>query len=166
MMSFQEQVKKYLEDGFKPVEVNKSGLGTEVLVKENVVVRIGTDTAYEHFARLVTSKTIQSENVPIIYNHEPQNAVAETPFLPYSITSMELLEELSDTEAEEYEQWIKDEILNIGKGHKVENDPFGILNITKTLVDYASMNELNLDLVQPKNVMKRGNIYIHIDPFA
>lgn len=165
-MNIQEKIDSYKAAGYKPVEVNKSSLGTKVLYKDIIVVRIGIDSAYDHYANLIDSGVIKSENSPKIFKHEKPNGSFGTSSTAYSSTEMELLSELTEEEALKYEEWINREIKDIAQCSGVNSDPFGVLDLTKKLIIYAQKNKLGLDLVQAKNVMKRSAVYVHIDPFG
>lgn len=165
-MNIQEKIDSFVNRGYEPILVNKSGLNTTVMYKNKKVVRIGFDSAYDHYANLITSKTIQSENAPVINKHETPRGKFGSTHLAYSCTEMELLDELNSTEAIQYQEWIDQEIQNICKNNTGITDPFNILSLTIELTSYAIKNNLKLDLTQAKNVMKRGSTFVHIDPFG
>jgi len=165
-MSFQEKINLYIADGYKKTITNQSGLDTYVMYKNNIVVRIGSDSSYDHYAKLIKSKIIQSKNAPIITKHETVLNVFDNTKLDYTCTEMELLNELNDDEATRYKEWIDKEINNIVDKKLGISDPFNILDLTRKLVLYAQKNNLFLDLVQSKNIMKRGETFVHIDPFS
>jgi hypothetical protein len=165
-MNIQEKIDWYVNVGYVPTPSNKSGLGTTVMYSDESVVRIGIDSAYDHYAELIIGNGIQSENAPNITKHEkPRGEFGNSEFA-YSCTEMEILTELDGQEVVNYEKWIKHEIKNIGNGNTVNSDPFSILELTVRLVEYARKNGLGLDLIQAKNVMKRDSTFVHIDPFA
>jgi hypothetical protein len=166
-MNYQDKKNMYIGQGYKPTEINHSGLGTEVLFKDNKVVRLGVDPAYDHYAKLIINNSLKSKNAPIIFKHElPLGEFTVSGGIQYSCTEMELLEELDSDEAIQYKDWIEKEVSNLGTGKPASSDPFNLEIITRALIEYAANNNLGLDLTQAKNVMKRGSTYVHLGPFG
>lgn len=147
-MTRQESIDFYKQKGFREILNNLSGLSTDVLGDGMTVVRIGGDPGYSHFARLVSSTTSCLKNVVKIYSHtEPLGKVKDLNINnEYSITEMELLAAMSESECVDYKEWASTALNEIRQGKKPATDPF--------------------DLVEPKNVMKRANEFIILDPFA
>ncbi|BCV64274.1 hypothetical protein [Shewanella algae] len=163
----QSDIQNYIAKGFKPTLVNQSGLGAVVLSMNNTVVKFGQDPAYDAFINYAMPNS--SPNLPKIFNH----ALPKGPFpanmasLAYTRTEMELLDELSVSEAQAYDAWIKQALPLIIQGSNVASDPFNLLIETTRLVQEAQRLSLGLDLYQSKNIMKRSSTgdYVHIDPF-
>jgi len=147
---------------------NLSGISTDVFVKNSIVVRIGGDPGYPHFARLVGSANSGLKNVVIIFSHsEPLGVVNNlNNNNEYSITETELLTAMSHQESNNYEKWALTALNEIRMGEKPATDPFDLADDIQILFMYAQQNNLLLDLVQSKNIMKRGSTFIIVDPFA
>ena len=157
-----DKEQSYIKQGFKNTPVNKSGLQTTVLYKGNIVVRIGDDKDYEHFVELIRKNIINQKNAPKITKHEKIDIGFGNSFF---CTEMDLLEELSDDEAQRYQTWIDQEFANLSSGLPVSRDPFNLEKSTRVLAKYAVDHNLGQDFQQAKNIMKRGDTYVHIDPF-
>ncbi|MEB7713561.1 hypothetical protein NGC32_12605 [Kluyvera cryocrescens] len=167
-MTRQESIDFYKENGFREIPNNLSGLSTDVLVRNNTVVRIGGDPGYSHFANLVVSNNPNLTNVVKIQSHEEplgklNNSNSNN---EYSITEMELLSAMSHQESVDYEQWALPALNEIRQEKKPANDPFNLVEDMIILFKYAKKHNLGFDLVKPKNVMKRGEVFIILDPFA
>lgn len=167
-MTRQQSLNHYKGKGFAAIPVNSSGIGTDVLVKGSRVVRIGGDPGYSHFARLVTSTNSGLNNVVKIFSHnEPLGEVNDLNNNgEYSITEIELLTAMSQQENNRYQTWAVDAFRAILNGVKPANDPFGLVNDIEILIVYAKKKNLDLDLINPKNVMKRDDKFIILDPFC
>ena len=164
-----QTVIKYLNDGFVKTVRNNSGLSTDVLTKGHVVVRIGDDDAYHHFADGVIKGIFSSVHLVNISKHIaplgiPHNKNASG--YEFTVTEMELLNELILNEEEQYQAWIDQLMKEVNAGITPSADPFGMLSVTLELIHYAKKNGLMLDLIHHKNIMKRGSTWVHIDPFA
>ncbi len=61
--------------------------------------------------------------------------------------------------------WASTALNEIRQEQRPVTDPFGLVNDIDILFVYARYNNLHVDLVNPKNVMKRGNDFIILDPF-
>ncbi|TOG58067.1 hypothetical protein CGI99_22930 [Vibrio parahaemolyticus] len=159
----------YINNGFVNTPTNNSGLSTDVMVKGAVVVRIGDDNSYHHFADGICKGVFQSKHLVSISSHQAPLGVPHSQGSTgheYTVTEMELLSELSTAEAIQYENWVIPAVQDVIAGKVPTSDPFGMLSITIDLIHYAQNNGLKLDLIQPKNVMKRGSTWVHIDPFG
>lgn len=167
-MTRQEVIDSYKANNFKKNPNNLSGISTEVLVKNSIVVRIGGDPGYPNFARLVGSTNSGLKNVVIIFSHsEPLGVVNDlNNNNEYSITETELLTAMSHQESINYEKWALPALSEIRMGKKPATDPFGLADDIQILFRYAQQKNLLLDLVQSKNIMKRGSTFIIVDPFA
>ncbi|WP_139126172.1 hypothetical protein [Aeromonas sp. DNP9] len=164
-----EKTQYYISNGFVKTPTNNSGLSTDVLVKGTTVVRIGDDNSYHHFADGVCGGFFKSNHLVCISSHQTPLGVPHSQGSTgheYTVTEMELLSELTDAEALQYNNWIIPTVKDVIAGKTPSSDPFGMLSITIELIHYAKKNNLKLDLIQPKNVMKRGSVWVHIDPFA
>jgi len=146
-MTRQQSINSYKAKGYKDISNNLSGISTDVLAKGSTVVRIGDDPGYPHFARLVVSAGSGLRNVED------------------SVTEMERLTEMSQQESSHYKTWAPIALNEIRQRKKPATDPFGLVNDIDILFVYARKNSLLVDLVNPKNVMKRGNEFIILDPF-
>ncbi|MFD3239914.1 hypothetical protein ACE2AK_12280 [Rahnella perminowiae] len=166
-MTKQQSINSYKAKGYTAISNNLSGIYTDVLVKGSTVVRIGDDPGYPHFARLILSASSGLKNVVKIFLHsEPLGIVNDLNFNgEYSITETELLTAMSQQESENYQTWALTALNEIRQGKKPATDPFGLVNDIDILFVYAMNNNLHIDLVCPKNVMKRGNDFIILDPF-
>ncbi|WP_109392265.1 hypothetical protein [Proteus cibi] len=166
-MTRQESVTHYEQNGFKVISNNLSGINTDILVNGATVVRIGGDPGYSHFAKLVYSATSGLTNVVRIYFHdEPLGLVnSSNPNNEYSITEMELLTPMSQSECSAYEEWILPALDEIRKGNNPASDPYNLSNDLKILLNYSKTHNFNIDLLKSANVMKRGNDFIILDPF-
>ncbi|HCA3439737.1 TPA: hypothetical protein MO340_004301 [Salmonella enterica subsp. salamae serovar 35:g,m,s,t:-] len=166
-MTRQQCVAAYLYGGYSEVAGNLSGIDTAVLIKGSKIVRIGGDAGYAHFARLVWSGTSGLTNVPVIYKHaEPLGQVNNlNNNSEYSVTEMEVLTPLTELECKDYENWSKPAIRDITKGNIPSTDPFNLVDDIIILVKYAAGNDLGIDIVESKNIMKRNNDFIILDPF-
>lgn len=164
----QSDIQNYLNNGFTYTIVNRSGLGAVVLQSGNLVVKFGLDPAYDAFIQYVFQHP-NSQNLPRVHNHAlPKGAFPIIgASLAYTRTEMELLDELTPIEAQNYDSWINVTLPLIINGTPISSDPLGLLNETINLVNEAKRIVVNLDLYQSKNVMKRpcSGEYIHIDPF-
>lgn len=167
-MTRQKSIDFYKKNGFTEIPNNLSGLSTDVLVRNNIVVRIGGDPGYSHFANLVVSPNSKLTNVVKIHSHkEPLGKLNNSNSNnEYSITEMELLSAMSHKESVSYEKWALPALNEIAQGKKPANDPFNLADDMEILFKYAKKNNLGFDLVEPKNVMKRGTVFIILDPFA
>ncbi len=169
-MTSSEQIEKYLKCGFVNTKVNNSGLATTVMFKGKLVVRIGYDERYSHFAMLVLNKQYNLTNVVNIYSHEsPLGCIGRSGATgtEYTVTLLELLDELTSEEADSYSKWVCSAICNIrSTNNACSSDSFGLLNDITILYNYAIKNRLGLDFINPKNIMKRGDVFVHIDPFG
>ncbi|WP_208950584.1 hypothetical protein [Rahnella sp. ChDrAdgB13] len=167
-MTRQESIDFYKLNGYREISNNSSGLSTDVLVHGMTVVRIGGDPGYSHFARLVSSTTSSLKNVVKIYSHnEPLGIINDSSINnEYSITEMELLASMSEPECIYYKKWASVALNEIRQGKKPVTDPFDLVDDIEILFIYAKKNNLGIDLVEPKNVMKRGDEFIILDPFA
>jgi len=166
-MTRQQSINSYKAKGYKDISNNLSGISTDVLAKGSTVVRIGDDPGYPHFARLVVSAGSGLRNVVKIFLHnEPLGVVNNANYNgEYSVTEMERLTEMSQQESSHYKTWAPIALNEIRQGKKPATDPFGLVNDIDILFVYAQKNSLLVDLVNPKNVMKRGNEFIILDPF-
>lgn len=72
---------------------------------------------------------------------------------------------MSQQERNNYQIWALTALNEISQGKKPATDPFGLVYDIDILFVYARKNNLHIDLVNPKNVMKRGNDFIILDPF-
>lgn len=167
-MTRQGAIDFYKQKGFREISNNLSGLGTDVLVDGMTVVRIGGDPGYSHFAKCVSTTTSSLKNVVNIYSHtEPLGKVNDLNINnEYSITEMELLTAMSNLESVDYRKWASTALDEIRQGKKPATDPFNLVDDIEILFIYAKKHNLGVDLVEPKNVMKRGNEFIILDPFA
>ncbi|EMG7896895.1 MULTISPECIES: hypothetical protein [Enterobacterales] len=166
-MTKQQSINFYKSNGFTDVSNNLSGIGTDVLVKGATVVRIGDDPGYSHFAKLIVSGNSGLKNVVKIFTHsEPLgNVINSSGNGEYSITEIELLTAMSQQESVNYQQWASTALSELSQGKKTATDPFGLVDDIDILFVYARNNNLYVDLINPKNVMKRGNDFIILDPF-
>ncbi|WP_459177398.1 hypothetical protein [Ewingella americana] len=166
-MTRQQSINSYKLNGFINLHNNLSGISTDVLIKNSTVVRIGSDPGYAHFARLVISRGSGLKNVVNILDHdEPLGLVNNMNNNgEYSITKIELLTDMSQFESDSYKAWAKKALNEIITGTLPETDPFDLVNDIKILAQHAEQNNLLLDLIEPKNVMKRGSEFIILDPF-
>jgi len=149
------------EKGF--TEIKTTPQGTTILKKGNRIIRIKDfERGYDIFATRVKNKLWQYHNNMVkIYSHKVIYSCAASYGLAgnrITITRMEVLENLTENEAAQYKTWIKE---SFKKGVNFH----GILDSTTELYNYAKQEKFPPDLVQPKNIMKRGNMFIHIDPF-
>ncbi|WP_286809397.1 hypothetical protein [Leclercia sp. UBA2479] len=167
-MTRQQAIDSYKKNNFKEMPNNLSGISTDVLVKGSIVVRIGGDPGYAHFARLIESANSGLKNVVKIFSHnEPLGVVNDlNNNNEYSITEIELLTDMSYQEISDYREWASTALNEIRIGKKPETDPFDLADDIQKLFVYAQQNKLFLDLVKPQNIMKRGNTFIIVDPFA
>lgn len=166
-MTKQQSINSYKAKGYTDISNNLSGIGTDVLVKGATVVRIGDDPGYSHFAKLIESANSGLKNVVKIFSHsEPLGNVNNSSGNgEYSITEIELLTAMSQKESVNYQKWASTALSEIRQGKKPATDPFGLVNDIDILFVYARNNNLYVDLNNPKNVMKRGNDFIILDPF-
>ncbi|EPK3334136.1 TPA: hypothetical protein ACKR0U_001267 [Proteus mirabilis] len=167
-MTRQETIDSYKQKGFTVIPHNYSGIGTDVLIKSNTVVRIGSDSGYSAFAKLAQNTTSGLTNVVKIYSHsEPLGPVNDSsPNNEYSITEMELLTPMSQSESGAYEEWILPALDEIRKGKNPASDPYNLSNDLKILLNYSKTHNFDIDLLKSANVMKRGNVFIILDPFG
>lgn len=167
-MTRQQSIDSYKKKGFTEIANNLSGISTDVLVKGLIVVRIGDDPGYPHFARLVESASSGLKNVVKIFSHnEPLGIVNDlNDNNEYSITEIERLTAMSPQESSDYRTWASTALNEIRQKIKPATDPFDLVNDIEILFLYAQKNNLDIDLVEPKNVMKRGSEFIILDPFA
>lgn len=166
-MTRQQQFDFYKNNGFTKILGNLSGIGTDVLVNSSTVVRIGGDPGYAHFARLVTSANCNLTHVVKIYSHiEPLGDINDLNDAgEYSITVIEPLTAMSIQESKRYVAWASTALKAI-INEEPTTDPFDLVDDIKILIEYAKKNNLTIDLVNSKNIMKRGNDFIILDPFA
>ena len=162
-----QSINYYKDKGYTAIPNNSSGIHTDVLVNGSTVVRIGDDPGYPHFARLILSAGSGLKNVVRIFSHsEPLGIVNNSNNNgEYSITETELLTAMSLQESKNYCEWASTALNEIRQGKNPATDPFGLVNDINILFVYAREKNLHIDLVNPKNVMKRGNDFIILDPF-
>lgn len=166
-MTRQETIDYYKQKGFTVIPHNYSGIDTDVLIKNNIVVRIGGDPGYSAFAELAKDATSGLKNVVKIHTHlEPLGPVNNSNLNnEYSITEMEQLTPMPQSESNAYETWIVSALNEIRKENDPVSDPYNLSNDLKILFNYAKEHNFSIDLLKSANVMKRGSDFIILDPF-
>ncbi len=166
-MTSNDAISHFRSLGFVDTVTNYSGLCTTVLYDGELVVRIGFDERYDYFAKHVLSQSITLTNVARLYSHLlplgpiPSNGHA------YSVTFLELLDELTSTERKDYETWVNLTVnCLMSNSVPMPEDKFGLLADTKELYYHAKKNKFGMDFMKGKNIMKRGDTFVHIDPFS
>ncbi|MCX2945126.1 hypothetical protein ORG37_18760 [Rahnella perminowiae] len=132
---------------------------------QNSIVRIGHDLGYDIYASSVMNGDLVLSNAVNIYDHYK---VKRSGDVFYTITEMERLHELDGQDIEKLEAWR-------AKVEKRLNQPTGLCDPYSLLNDFVALNtfifkysheKLGHDYLQSKNIMKRGEQFIIIDPFA
>lgn len=167
LLNFDESCEYYINE-LKYKYMNSEGpLGNRILISptQKEVVRIGHDVGYEIFASSLIKGDITLSNVVNIHDHYKVDRSGD---VFYTITEMERLNELDKDEIIVLEKWRATVVNSLSQPIGL-NDPYSLLNDFVAL--YSFINKYNNeklahDYLQSKNIMKRGEQFIIIDPFA
>lgn len=154
--------------GYVDTVDNRGRLDTVVLTKDSKVIRLGWDSAFDIFVSFICSQQASSLHLPHIYRHEKRDP--PTPFAVsnevYWFTEMELLEEITDSDVEEYNCWIVENEQAIARGASCD-DFHELRSLLIELYAVALTNNLVPDFTKSKNLMKRKDgTFVVIDVFA
>jgi len=170
-MSFEMVKQDFRNNGYEECDASNSGQCTGIFKKNGIIYRLGICERYHVFAKLVLDNILPKEQVVDIYTHElPEGIIggANSTGYEYTLTTMQILDELSTDEQFKYEAWIKEVMEMIYNGTPIDElkDEFNLLESIVILNKYAKENNFSLDFMQAKNIMKNGSKYVHIDPFG
>lgn len=170
-MSFENAKQDFRNKGYKEGDSSNSGQCTSIFIKDGLIHRLGQCERYDFFANLVLNNKLPKDQVVEIYSHAlPEGVIhgINSTGLEYTLTTMQILEELTSDEQKKYELWIKDIIPKINNGIQIEEleDEFHLLESIVLLRSFAIQQNFLMDFMQAKNIMKSGSKFVHIDPFG
>jgi regulatory protein YycH of two-component signal transduction system YycFG len=160
-------IQQYISNGYTSIHVNTSNIGGQVLTNGNRIVKIGQDSAYDEYINFVQIQTTPLGCFPVIYNHMlHQGPFSFSSNKAYTVTEMEILQSLSQSDGLAYEAWIKANIAIIGNGGNAASDPFRLEQGIQLLITNAQAKTIGLDLLKSDNIMQRKSVeYVIIDPY-
>jgi len=149
------------------MHVNTSNIGGQMLTNGNNIVKFGQDSSYHVYVNFVQNQATPLTCFPFIYNHTlPLGPFSFSSNQPYSVTEMEILQPLKQSDMHAYEAWIKSNIAIIGNGGKAATDPFRLELGVQLLIKNAQFKKIGLDLLKGDNIMQRSSgEYVITDPY-